>query len=100
MLDIQQRKFLINRPPSPTRKSRKTRFLTKITIIPTLSMGRTSGAKDLLEAKRGALIELYNTSHIFRNQLAKKYSYYKRTVSNILKRAENAEKENLNLLSS
>ena len=63
-------------------------------------MGRTSGVKDLPEAKRGALIELYNTSHISRNQLAKKYSYHKRTVLNILKRAENAEKENLDPLSS
>ena len=63
-------------------------------------MGRTTGSKDLELPKRGALIELYNTSYISKAQLAKKYNCDRKTVRNILKRVENAEKENLDLLSS
>ena len=63
-------------------------------------MGRTTGSKDLELPKRGALIELHNTSHISKAQLAKKYNCDRKTVRNVLKRAENAEKENLDPLSS
>ena len=63
-------------------------------------MGRTSGSKDLAEAKKRALIELRNTNHISKVQLARKFNCHRKTVDNVLKRAENAEKKNLDPLSS
>ena len=63
-------------------------------------MRRTKGAVDLPEAKREALIELKNNFNIFNRQLAKKYNCDKETVRNVLNRAEDAEKENIDSLSS
>ena len=96
---IQQSFFLINRPPQPYPQNAKNAFSHQNHHNTYITIGRTNGAKDLPEAKRGALIELHNTSHISKNQLAKKYACHKKTVTNVLKRAENAEKENLDLLS-
>ena len=62
-------------------------------------MGRTKGAVDLPEAKREALIELKNNFNISNRQLAKKYNCDKETVRNVLNRAEDAEKENIDPLS-
>ena len=63
-------------------------------------MPRTKGSNNLLEIKRGALIEVKKTNNIFNRQLAKRYRYDKETIANVLKRAEEAEKENLDSLSS
>lgn len=63
-------------------------------------MARTKGAVDLPEAKRGALLEISNTNHLSNRQLAKKYSCGKSTVANVKKRAREAEKENIDPLSS
>ena len=63
-------------------------------------MPRPKGATDLSEAKRGALIELKKKNNISHRQLASKYKCDKSIVTNILKRAEEAEKENLDPLSS
>lgn len=63
-------------------------------------MGRIKGAVDLPEAKRGALIELKNNFNISNRQLAKKYDCNKETVRNIVNRAGDAEKENIDPLSS
>ena len=62
-------------------------------------MSRIKGSKDLPEAKRGALIEVYKTSDLFNRQLAKRYDCNKKTVANVIQRAEQAEKENIDLLS-
>lgn len=56
-------------------------------------MPRTKGFNDISEIKRGALIEVKNTSNIFNRQLAKRYRCDKKTIANVLKRAEEAEKE-------
>ena len=63
-------------------------------------MPRTTGATDLSEAKRGALIELKKENNTSNRQLTSKYKCGKSTVANILKRAEEAEKKNLDPLSS
>ena len=62
-------------------------------------MPRLKGATDLLEVKRGALIELKKKNNISHRQLVSKFKCNKSIVTNILKRAEEAKKENLNLLS-
>lgn len=63
-------------------------------------MPRTRGSNDLPEAKRGALIEVKKTSNISNRQLAKRYRCDKKTVANVLKRAGEAEKENIDPLTS
>ena len=63
-------------------------------------MPRTKAAIDLREAKRGALIELKKENNTPNRQLARKYKCGKSTVANILKRAGEAEKENIDPLSS
>ena len=63
-------------------------------------MPRTKGATDLSEAKRGALIELKKENNLTHRQLVSKYNCGKSIVTNILKRAEEAEKKNLDPLSS
>ena len=63
-------------------------------------MPRTKGTKDLPEAKRGALLEVSKTNNISNRQLAKRYRCDKKTVANVLKRAGEAEKENIDPLSS
>ena len=63
-------------------------------------MPRIKGATDLSEIKRGALIELKKKNNLTHRQLASKYNCDKLIITNILKRAEEAEKENLNSLSS
>ena len=63
-------------------------------------MGRTKGKTDLPEARRGALIELKKNNNVSNNKLAKKYDCDKNTVRSILKRADEAEKENIDPLSS
>ena len=63
-------------------------------------MPRTKGTKDLSEAKRGTLLEVSKTSNISNRQLAKRYRCDKKTVANVLKRAGEAEKENIDRLSS
>ena len=63
-------------------------------------MPRTKGAIDLSEVKRGALIELNKENNILNRQLIGKYRCEKSTVANILKRAGETEKENIDLLSS
>ena len=55
---------------------------------------------DLSEAKRGALIELNKEYNTLNRQLIRKYRCEKSIVANILKRAGEAEKENIDLLSS
>ena len=62
-------------------------------------MPRTKGAIDLPEAKRGALIELKKENSTLNRQLTRKYRCEKSIVANILKRAEEAEKENIDSLS-
>ena len=63
-------------------------------------MPRTKGAIDLSEAKRGALIELKKENNTLNRQLARKYECEKSIAANILKRAGEAEKENIDPLSS
>ena len=63
-------------------------------------MPRTTGATDLPEIKRGALIELKKENNLSNRQLVSKYKCDKSIVTNILKRAEEAKKENLDPLSS
>ena len=63
-------------------------------------MPRITGVIDLLEVKRGALIELKKENNLSNRQLASKYKCDKSIVTNILKRAEETEKENLDPLSS
>ena len=63
-------------------------------------MPRTKGAIDLPEAKRGALIELKKENNILNRQVARKYGCGKSIVAKILKRAGEAEKENIDSLSS
>ena len=62
-------------------------------------MPRLKGAIDLSEIKRGALIELKKKNNISHRQLISKFKCDKLIVTNILKRAEEAEKENLDSLS-
>ena len=63
-------------------------------------MGRTKGVTDLSEVKRGALIEFKNNSNISNRQLTKKYKCDKEIIRNVLQRAGDAEKENLDSLFS
>ena len=51
MLMVQQSFFLVNRIPSPTRKSRKNAFSHQNHQNTYITMGRTSGSKDLAEAE-------------------------------------------------
>ena len=62
-------------------------------------MPRTKGATDLPETKRGALIELKKENNISNRRLAKKYRCGRQTVANVLKRAGEPEKENIDPLS-
>ena len=62
-------------------------------------MPRIKGVIDLSEVKRGALIELKKENIIFNRQPARKYRCGKLIVANILKRAEETEKKNIDLLS-
>ena len=62
-------------------------------------MPRITGAMDLSEVKRGALIEPKKENNLFNRQLVSKYKCGKLIVTNVLKRAEEAKKENLDLLS-
>ena len=75
----------------------KNAFPRQIPINLHCSMPRTKGA---IEAERGALIELKKENNTFRSQLARKYGCGKSIVANMLKRAEEAEKENIDSLSS
>ena len=61
--------------------------------------GRTKGAIDLPQPKRGALLELSKHNNISNRRLAKIYGCNKQIVANVKKRAGDAEKENLNPLS-
>ena len=63
-------------------------------------MPRIKGSSDLSEVKRDALIEVSKANNISNRQLAKRYQYDKKTVANVLKRAGDAEKENIDPLSS
>ena len=63
-------------------------------------MPRIKGAIDLSEVKRGTLIELKKENNTLNRQLARKYKCEKSIAVNILKRAEEAEKKNINSLSS
>ena len=62
--------------------------------------GRIKGARDLPQAKRGGLLELSKHSNISKRQLAKAYGCNRQTVANVIKRAGEAEKENIDPLSS
>ena len=62
-------------------------------------MGRIEGKPNLSEAKRGALIALKYTNNTSNRQLADRFDCDKNTVRNILERAEEAEKENIDLFS-
>ena len=59
-------------------------------------MPRKSGAIKLDPVKRGILLDATLFSSILNRQAAKRISVNKGTVRNIKKRAEGAEKENLN----
>ena len=59
-------------------------------------MPRKSGAIKLDPVKRGILLDATLFSSILNRQAAKRISVNKGTVRNIKKRAEEAEKENLN----
>lgn len=63
-------------------------------------MGRTAGKKNLTEAKRGALIALKQTNNISNYQLANEYDCDEKSVRNVLQRAGEAEKENIDPFSS
>lgn len=63
-------------------------------------MPRTKGVIDLSEVKRGDLIELKKKNITFNRQPARKYRCEKSVVANILKRAGETEKKNIDLLSS
>lgn len=63
-------------------------------------MGRTAGAIDLPEAKRGALIALSKNNGTSNRQLARQYQCDEKTVRNTLSKASDAEKENIDPLSS
>jgi len=63
-------------------------------------MGRTKGAKDLANSKRGALIELSKQCHTSNRQLASIYKCDEKTVQNTRKKAAQAEKENIDSLST
>ena len=62
-------------------------------------MPRIKGAIDLSEVKRGALIELKKENNTFNRQLARNYKCEKIIVANILKRAKEATKKNIDLTS-
>ena len=61
-------------------------------------MGRIKGAVDLSEIKREALIEFKKNGSLSNRQLVKVYNCDKNTIRNVFKRAEEAEKENINSL--
>lgn len=63
-------------------------------------MGRSAGKPNLSEAKRGALIALKQTNSTPNRQLADRYDCHEKSVRNILKRAGEAEKENIDPFSS
>ena len=79
--------------------TRKNAFPHQIPINLHYSMPRTKGAIDLSEVKRGALIELKKENNTFNPQIAREYECGKLIVANILKRAEEAAKENIDSLS-
>lgn len=58
-------------------------------------MGRTATKPNLPEAKRGALIALTSVSNTSNRQLAKEFDCDEKTVRNVVKRAREAEKENI-----
>ena len=62
-------------------------------------MPRLKGVIDLLEVKRGALIELKKENNTSHRQLVSKFKCNKSIVTSILKRAEKTKKKNLDLLS-
>lgn len=63
-------------------------------------MGRTKGAKDLTNPKRGALTELSKQCYTSNRQLASIYKCDEKTVRNTRKKAAQAEKENIDPLST
>ena len=63
-------------------------------------MGRTKGAKDLANPKCEALIELRKQCHTSNCQLSSIYKCDEKTVQNTCKKAAQAEKENIDPLST
>ena len=63
-------------------------------------MPRTKGSKDLLGPKKGALIALTELNNLSNRRIAERYDCDKKTVRNVRKRALEAEKENIDSLSS
>ncbi len=64
------------------------------------AMGRTTGKSNLPEAKRGALIALKQTNKYSNRQLAQTYDCDEKSVRNVLKRAEEAEAQNIDPFST
>jgi hypothetical protein len=95
---VQQSFRLINPRPEHATKTRKLRFSQNTYNSPT--MGRTKGAKDLANPKREALIELRKQCHTSNCQLASIYKCDEKTVQNTCKKAAQAEKENIDPLST
>ncbi|KAF6227886.1 hypothetical protein HO133_007614 [Letharia lupina] len=63
-------------------------------------MGRTKGKTDLSGPKKGVLVALSNLNNASNRQIAKAYKCDEKTVRNTKKRVSEAEKENIDPLSS
>ncbi len=95
-LRIQQSFRLIN----PHLKTRKNALSHQNTYNTLLIMGRIKGKKDLGGPKKGALIALSELDNVSNRQVARANNCDEKTVRNARKRASEAEKENLDPLST
>ena len=58
-------------------------------------MARQSGQRELTNSRRGGVLALTENSNLSNVQIAKRLHCHEKTVRNIKKRAQNAEKENI-----
>ncbi len=93
---LQQSFRLIN----PHLKTRKNALSHQNTYNTLLIMGRIKGKKDLGGPKKGALIALSELDNVSNRQVARANNCDEKTVRNARKRASEAEKENLDPLST
>ena len=93
---VQQSFRLIN----PHLKTRKNALSHQNTYNTLLIMGRIKGKKDLGGPKKGALIALSELDNVSHRQVVRANNCNEKTVRNARKRASEAEKENLDPLST
>ncbi len=93
---LQQSFRLIN----PHLKTQKNALSHQNTYNTLLIMGRIKGIKDLGGPKKGALIALSELDNVSNRQVARANNCDEKTVRNARKRASEAEKENLDPLST